>query len=90
MSDFKTMVSEGIPAQIPTMPAEEPGINKAPARPQILNDAEKQLALKNALRYLPPSMHAEIASEFADELAQDGRIYMRRLRPDHEMKAMPL
>jgi len=90
MSDFKDIVAAGIPAEIPPMPVEEPGINHAPARPMLLSDAEKALALKNALRYFPAAMHAELAPEFARELAEDGRIYMRRFRPGYEMHARPI
>ena len=43
MTDFMTMVAAGIPAEIPPMPAEEEGINHAPARPMLLTDAEKAL-----------------------------------------------
>lgn len=34
--------------------------------------------VRNALRYFPPSCHAELAPEFAQELAQYGHIYMYR------------
>ena len=87
MDDFKAQILAGIPAAIPPMPEEEPGINHAPARKMLLNDAEKALAVKNALRYFPVSQHAALAEEFAGELARDGRIYMRRYRPTYEMRA---
>jgi len=56
----------------------------------LLDAGEKRLALRNALRYFPPSLHAALAPEFAAELKQRGRIYMYRLRPTYEMKARPL
>ncbi|MEZ4649027.1 MAG: urocanate hydratase [Candidatus Eisenbacteria bacterium] len=87
MEDWKALIAAGIPAAIPPMPEEEPGINHAPARKMLLTDAEKTLAVKNALRYFPVSQHADLAREFADELAHDGRIYMRRYRPTYEMRA---
>jgi len=90
MTDFKKVVAAGIPSEIPPMPPEDEGINHAPARPMLLSDAEKGLALKNGLRYFPASMHADLAPEFARELAADGRIYMRRFRPDYEMYARPI
>ena len=37
-----------------------------------------QSQVKNALRYFPPSCHAELAPEFAQELAEYGHIYMYR------------
>jgi len=72
------------------MPPEEPGINHAPARPDVLSAAEKAQALANALRYFPASMHGQLALEFARELATDGRIYMRRFRPAYAMHARPI
>ncbi len=90
MSDFKDVVAAGIPDTLPPYPPEEPGINHAPPRPMLLGVRERVLAVKNALRYFPPSMHGVLAEEFAKELATDGRIYMRRFRPTYEMKARPI
>jgi urocanate hydratase len=56
----------------------------------ILSKSEKRLALKNALRYFPASMHAELAKEFAHELNKFGRIYMYRYRPDYEIFSRPV
>jgi len=83
-------LSEGIPDSIPPLPPDLPGVSHAPARPDVLNTEEKKLAVKNALRYFPAKWHAELASEFAAELANDGRIYMRRFRPPYEIKARPI
>ena len=52
-----------------------------------MTPAEKELALRNALRYFPAHLHAELAPEFARELAEYGRIYMYRLRPHYAMHA---
>jgi urocanate hydratase len=91
MSDsFSKQVSKGIPDSIPPMPPDLPGVNHAPARPDVLTIEEKKLALKNALRYFPKDWHTELAPEFAAELENDGRIYMRRFRPAYEMKARPI
>lgn len=69
----------------------DPSVDHAPARPLSLTFEEKALALRNALRYFPAHLHAELAGEFAEELACDGRIYMRRFRPtQHPMKARPI
>ena len=62
-------------------------MNHAPRRKDILNSAEKRLALKNALRYFPEKFHPVLAGEFARELEDYGRIYMYRFRPDYEIKA---
>ena len=91
LSDFQRSIREGIPDRPPPMPPEADGIDRAPPRRQVLGPAEQELALANALRYFPASMHGELADEFADELARDGRIYMRRFRPGaHQMHARPI
>ncbi len=87
-SDFKRAIAAGVPAVLPDMPPLEEGIDRAPARRQVLTTTEKRQALRNALRYFPQQMHAELAPELARELETDGRIYMHRLRPaDYEMRA---
>ena len=88
--NFRELVAAGIPDSLPPMPPPEPGINHAPARPQVLGAAERELALANALRYFPAQLHGQLASEFARELATDGRIYMRRFRPTYPMHARPI
>ncbi len=93
MSDlelFQQEIREGIPAEIPTPPAEDPDVPRAPARPLLLSPAERELALRNALRYFPPEHHAELAPEFARELRERGRIYMYRYRPASPMHARPI
>jgi len=61
-----------------------------PVRKDILNNEEKRLALKNALRYFEPRHHIVLAEEFAKELKTYGRIYMYRFRPTYTMHARPL
>jgi urocanate hydratase len=87
---FADLVVEGIPAELPAPPPPDPEVAHAPARRQVLGPAEKELAVRNALRYVPPAWHATLAPEFAAELERDGRIYMRRFRPTYEMKARPI
>ncbi|UNZ00219.1 urocanate hydratase [Zhouia spongiae] len=84
---FKEQISEGIPAELPQPKIYETEINHAPKRKEILNEQEKKLALKNALRYFDAKDHATLIPEFKEELEKYGRIYMYRLRPDYEMKA---
>ncbi len=82
---------EGIPAQLPPHPGRDDSVDHAPARRQILNDVEKRLAVTNALRYFPSTMHDVLAPEFSQELADYGRIFMLRFRPTAvEMKAHPI
>jgi urocanate hydratase len=85
--DFKTAILAGIPSELPPIRKYDEDINHAPKRKAILNDEEKKLALKNALRYFPKSFHGELISEFKDELETYGRIYMYRFRPDYEITA---
>lgn len=87
MTDFQKQILEGVPDVLPPKKEYEPSINHAPKRKDILSEAEKRLAIRNALRYFPAKHHKELAAEFADELKRYGRIYMYRLRPDYEMKA---
>ena len=86
-AEFKKMVNEGIPSELPAIKLYDRNINHAPKRKDILNDIEKRLAIKNALRYFPEKFHNVLAREFADELMTFGRIYMYRFRPDYEIKA---
>jgi urocanate hydratase len=48
------------------------------------------LALKNALRYIPDSLHEALAPEFLNELITRGRIYAYRYRPPGNIKAKPV
>jgi len=84
---FKKDILEGIPAQLPAMPAYDKNINHAPKRKDILSKEEKKLAVQNALRYFDKKHHAKLAKEFAEELKQYGRIYMHRFRPAYKMFA---
>lgn len=90
MNSFKEAILAGIPDQLPPKKAYDPEINHAPKRKDILTKEEKQLALKNALRYFDPKHHAELAPEFAEELKTYGRIYMYRFRPDYPISARKL
>jgi len=89
-SAFKSAIQEGIPTLLPEPKHYDSAVNHAPKRKDILNKAEKRLAIQNALRYFDPKHHATLAPEFLEELLQYGRIYMYRFRPDYEMKARPI
>lgn len=90
LEEFRTDIRAGIPAVLPAPRPYDPTVNHAPRRKDILTREEKKLALRNALRYFPKEMHAELAPEFARELRDYGRIYMYRLRPDYDMYARPI
>jgi len=87
---FQDQILEGIPSKLPSIKVYDPALNHAPKRKDILNKEEKNLALKNALRYFHPEHHKELITEFANELKTYGRIYMYRFRPDYEMYARPI
>ncbi len=66
---------------LPAMPEFVADIRRAPDRGFKLSKKQTQIALQNALRYVPESLHAELAPEFLDELMSRGRIYGYRFRP---------
>ena len=81
----------GIPVdRLPEAKPYDKEINHAPKRKDILTAEEKVLALKNALRYFPEALHAQLAPEFAQELKDYGRIYMYRYRPSYQLYARPI
>ena len=87
---FKEEILEGIPSELPPYKAFDSNLNHAPKRKDILSDAEKKLAIRNALRYFDQKHHPILAKEFSDELRDYGRIYMYRFRPDYSMYARPI
>ena len=91
MTQFQEEILAGIPSgSLPESKAYDKEINHAPKRKDILSPEEKVLALKNALRYFPEALHAQLAPEFAEELKTYGRIYMYRYRPSYAMYARPI
>lgn len=88
--NFQDQIKQGIPAELPAVKPYPADANRAPKRKDILTKAEKQLAVRNALRYFPKAWHAELALEFARELNDFGRIYMYRFKPDYAIKARPI
>uniref|UniRef100_A0A8P4GJT9 Urocanate hydratase n=1 Tax=Dicentrarchus labrax TaxID=13489 RepID=A0A8P4GJT9_DICLA len=90
MSSLKEICS-GLPLDpLPSNRGRDPDVPHAPIRTPNLTAEEKRLALRNALRYFPPSHHATLAPEFAQELWQYGHIYMYRFCPTLHMRAYPI
>ena len=88
---FQEEILAGIPAnELPEAKPYDKEINHAPKRKDILSAEEKVLALKNALRYFPEALHAQLAPEFSQELKDYGRIYMYRYRPSYKIYARPI
>ena len=90
LQEFQQHICAGIPDTLPAPKPYDTTINHAPKRKDILTPEQKELALRNALRYFDPKHHAVLAPEFAQELREYGRIYMYRFRPDYEMYARPI
>ena len=84
---FKELIQQGIPSKLPDKRDYESSINHAPKRKDILSKDEKELALRNALRYFDAKHHSVLLPEFAEELETYGRIYMYRFRPTYSMHA---
>ncbi|MGK0314596.1 MAG: urocanate hydratase [Saprospiraceae bacterium] len=87
---FKENIQQGLSSNLPTKRSYPEGVSRAPKRKDILSADEKKLALRNALRYFPSEWHKELATEFAEELKEYGRIYMYRFKPDYRMYARPI
>ena len=87
---FEQEIKQGIPSELPAAKPYPLDANRAPKRKDILSSEEKQLAVRNALRYFPKAWHQELAVEFAKELKDFGRIYMYRFKPSYTMQARSL
>ena len=90
IQEFQNLIKQGIPEQLPVLKPYDTSVSHAPKREHLLNESEKKLALRNALRYFDKRHHAVLAKEFTEELETYGRIYMYRFRPDYKMYARPI
>ncbi|WP_149526838.1 urocanate hydratase [Sphingobacterium hotanense] len=88
--NFKEVLLEGIPAELPQAAIYDQTVSHAPKRKAILTKEEEKLAIRNALRYFPKEWHKVLAPEFLEELHTYGRIYMYRFRPSYAMYARPI
>ncbi|MFX1388544.1 MAG: urocanate hydratase [Promethearchaeota archaeon] len=76
--------------ELPPYPKFIEGVRRAPSRGFNLTKPQTKLSLKNALRYIHPSLHEKILPEFLEELVSRGRIYGYRYRPEGAIKAKPV
>ena len=90
ISKAMTIKLEDIFEDLPPMPQLTAGIRRAPSRHFTLSLKDTQLALKNALRYVPERWHQQLAPEFLEELLTRGRIYGYRFRPEGHLKGRPI
>ncbi|MEP6262913.1 MAG: urocanate hydratase [Gillisia sp.] len=88
--NFQDQISQGIPNILPSPYKYNTSVNHAPRRKKILSEKEKDLALRNALRYFEPKHHQTLLGEFREELETYGRIYMYRFMPAYNMYARPV
>ena len=87
---IKDAMKVGLPAELPPAMSFDPKYRRAPNRGLTLNKDETVLALKNALRYVPPQHHEVMAREFLDELRTRGRVYGYRYRPEGRIYGRPV
>ncbi len=76
--------------ELPAYPQFVKGIRRAPDRGFRLTKEQTKIALKNALRYVPESLHETLAPEFMEELKTYGRIYAYRYRPEGRIYGKPI
>ncbi|TNF07407.1 MAG: urocanate hydratase [Bacillota bacterium] len=65
-------------------------VRRAPKRESKLSEKDLEMALLNALRYVPKNWHDELIPEFYDELLTRGRIYGYRFIPDQKIVGKPI
>jgi urocanate hydratase len=90
IADAMTVRLEDALGGLPRMPEFVKGIRRAPKREFNLSEKETELALRNALRYIPEEWHEILAPEFIDELLAAGRIYGYRFRPEGRIWGRPI
>jgi len=62
IEDFRAQIEEGIPSVLPAIQAIDSSVSHAPRRKDILSKAEKELALRNSLRYFPKEQTRRIGA----------------------------
>jgi urocanate hydratase len=90
ISQAMTIKLEDALEELPHPPGFVEGIRRAPKRSFTLTQKETELALENALRYIPEKWHNKLAPEFLDELIKTGRIYGYRFRPEQKIFGRPI
>lgn len=81
---------DALEKELPPAPDFDRKYRRAPSRGFNLDESDTRLALANALRYVHPKFHMQLASEFLQELKSRGRIYGYRFRPPGPIKGQPI
>jgi urocanate hydratase len=81
---------ETILQNLPNYPEFLINVRRAPKREAVLSLHDEEIALANALRYVPKKWHKILAPEFLDELHTRGRIYGYRFRPSSRIFGKPI
>ncbi|MBA7661517.1 Urocanate hydratase [subsurface metagenome] len=89
-TDISAAMTVKLDNELPQMPEFDAGIRRAPDRGFRLTQRQTEIALKNALRYIPDELHERLAPELLNELFTRGRIYGYRFRPEGNIKAKPI
>ena len=90
MVDYEKAMTIKLDYELPEYPEMDPQYRRAPRREANLSEADRVLAIKNALRYIHPDHHEKMAKEFAEELEEHGRIYGYRFRPEGKIIGKPI
>ncbi|MHC6179891.1 urocanate hydratase [Clostridium sp. JNZ X4-2] len=88
--DINKAMTVKLDEEFPEMPEFAEGIRRAPDRGFNLTKSQTKIALKNALRYIPPKYHEKLIPEFLEELTTRGRIYGYRFRPEGRIYGKPI
>lgn len=88
--DIKDAMTVKLEDVLPQMPKFVEGIRRAPDRGFNLTKDQTEVALKNALRYIPSQYHEVLIPEFLEELTTRGRIYGYRFRPEGRLYGKPI
>lgn len=87
---IKDTMTTSLDNYLPNMPKFVPEIRRAPDRGFHLSKSQTEIALKNAIRYIPEKYHEELIPEFMEELTTRGRIYGYRYRPEVKIYGKPI
>jgi len=88
--DIAKAMTIKLSGEYPPTPKFVEGIRRAPSRGFRLTKEQTNIALKNALRYVPEELHEKLAPEFLKELLTQGRIYAYRYRPEGRIYGKPI